>query len=102
MSASIKALAYRPFDKLPEENKAGFVYYYGTPQDYHFWKFKTELREATTKTDDFPQMMLKLVESLRGDAMQIAVDIGVVNLCKENRSGLRILMKKSLTMYSQL
>ena len=94
MSASIKALAYRPFDKTPKENKQGFVYYAGTPQDFHFWKFKTELRGATTKDDDFANMMAKLVESLRSDALQIAVDIGVDALANSDRSGLHTMMER--------
>ena len=94
MSASIKAFAYRHFDRIPEENKAGFVYYHGNPQDYHFWKLKTELRDATAKAEDFAGMVTRLVESLRGDALQIAVDIGVPALCKEDRSGLKLLMDK--------
>ena len=38
--------------------------------------------------------MTKLVESLRGDALQIAVDIGVEALTKEDRSGLKSLTEK--------
>ena len=94
MSASIKALAYRPFDRTPEENKQGFVYYAGTPQDYHFWKFKTELRSATTKDEKFANMMARLIESLRGDALQIAVDIGAESLTTSGRSGLKTLHER--------
>ena len=70
------------------------MYYAGTPQDYHFWKFKTELRSATTKDDEFANMMAKLIESLRGDALQIAVDIGVEALTKSDRSGLKTLHER--------
>ena len=45
MSAALKGLAFRPYDRQPEETKQGFVYYNGNAADFHFWNFKTELNK---------------------------------------------------------
>ena len=95
MSAAIKALAYQPYKKVPEETKRGFVYYHGNAQDYHFWLFKTELKMATTKKEDYPEAMSRLIESLRGDALTIAIEIGTEALIEnETRNGLKLLKTK--------
>ena len=91
MSAAIKSLAYRPYATPPEENKQGFVYYSGGANDYHYWNFKVELKLATTDEKDFPGTVTKMVESLRGDALAIAMDIGVAELTKIDRSGVQTL-----------
>ena len=94
MSAAIRALAFQPYDRRPEETKQGFVYYNGNAKDFHFWNFKTELRMQTTKEDEFATSAFRLVESLQGDAMRIAHDIGVDALIKADRSGIKLLMDK--------
>ena len=94
MSAAIKSLAYRPFDRLPDETKAGFVYYNGSAQDYAFWMFKTDLKMKTTKEDDFPSAVHRLVESLRGDALTIAMQIGTDALIMTDRTGIQLLIDR--------
>ena len=91
MSAAIKSLAYRPYATPPEENKQGFVYYSGGANDYHDWNFKVELKMATTEEKEFPSTVAKMIESLRGDALSIAMDIGVAELTKIDRSGVQTL-----------
>ena len=53
-----------------------------------------ELRNSTTKDEDFANVMAKLIESLRSDALQIAVDIGVEALTNADRCGLKTLMER--------
>ena len=94
MRAAIKSLAYRPYERSPEETKQGFVYYNGNSQDWHFWNFKTMLKMKTTSVDQFPEAVSRLVESLRGDALTIAMEIGVDTLIKEDRTGIYALITK--------
>ena len=78
MSAAVKSLAYRPSGRdVPEMTREGFVYYYGGARDFAFWVFKTKLKLATVSDERFPQMVQHLVESLRGEALDIAMAIGV-------------------------
>ena len=83
MSAALKALAYRPYDKVPDETRQGWIYYSGNASDYYFWEFKTDLKIKTTKKEDFPSAVARLIESLRGDALQIAMIIR----CRETNQG---------------
>ena len=94
MSAAIKALSYRQYDKVPEETKQGFVHYTGTAMDYHFWLFKTELKMKTVKADDYPEAMSRLIEALRGDALTIAMEIGTDALINPDRKGIDLLKTK--------
>ena len=91
MTAAIKSLAYRPYSTPPEENKQGFVYYSGGANDYHYWNFKVELKMATTEEKEFPSTVAKMIESLRGDALHIARDIGVQQIVAKDKSGVELL-----------
>ena len=93
MTAALKSLIYRPHAEKPEETKNGLVYFDGKPKEYHYWVFKTELKTATTKEEDFAKMVGWLVESLRGDALDIAMRIGVDDLIKPDKSGVKKLIE---------
>ena len=42
----------------------------------------------------FPRAVEQMIESLRGEAIRIAMSIGVENLCKSDKSGIEELRKK--------
>ena len=46
---------------------------------------------ATTTDGEFPSTVAKMIESLRGDALSIAMDIGVTELTKNDRSAIKTL-----------
>ena len=78
---------YRPGEG-PQETKGGAYIYSGYPSDFHEWEFRTLMRASTVipkdEEDDVTyartQMINKVVEGLRGDAFQVAKDIGMESL----------------------
>ena len=65
-----------------EENRSGVFIYDGSAAKFHEWEFRTGMRWSSTKDEDKAQTMNKIVEALRGDAAQIAMDLGVEELQK--------------------
>ena len=49
----------------------------------------TELKAATTNQEHFPKLVGWLVESLRGDALEIAMRISVEDLIMTDKSGVK-------------
>ena len=66
--------------------KEGFVLYSGEASTYHMWDFKTELKIQVTSTQNYPQLVSNLIESLRGVALDLAMDIGPKELAKGTSS----------------
>ena len=91
---AISSLRYRPGAPPPEENKQGYVVYSGDPKDYHHWLFRTNLKMKTCKPDEFHRVAQSVVENLRGEALQVAIEIGIDELVEENGSGLKKLIVK--------
>ena len=84
---AVASVRYRPQGmRSAEETKTGFVVYGGTAVDFGSWKFRSEFRMMTAKGDDRARAMSIIVEALRGEALQAAVDIGMKELTKEVRS----------------
>ena len=87
---AISSLRYRPGAHPPEESKHGYVVFNGDPKDYHHWLFRTRLKIKTCKQDEFPRVAQNVVENLRGEALQVAIEIGIDNYpCAVGRFGLR-------------
>ena len=90
-TSALKSLSYYPNRATPEETQKGFVIYSGGPRDYPQWVFKTELKLKCATPDKYKEMVERLIESLRGDALQIAMRIGVDTLCQDDGSGMTML-----------
>lgn len=88
---------YRPGAQQPEENKFGYIVFYGRATDFHHRILRSELKMSTAKKDDDgnPQLctvIQSVVENLRGEAMQVATDIGTEALVKDDGTGGKKLM----------
>ena len=89
---AVNSLRYRPNATTPEETKAGYVVYAGTAYEYHHWSFRTEMKMAVAKEEDMPRTASQIVESLRGEALSIAITIGITTLVKGDGSGIKELI----------
>jgi len=59
----------------------GDVIYRGDAAGLFEWEFRTLLKyKSATKDEDLPKTVHKIIESLRGDAFQIAMDLTIDKL----------------------
>ena len=81
MSACREMLRYRPQARHDEGNKI----FTGHPADYKLWEFHTRLKAQQAKTDEAksPKYVTEVLSKLGGEALQLARDIGVEELCKK-------------------
>ena len=91
--AALQSLRYNPNAKVPEETKFGYVIYDGSPVDYHHWRYRTQLKVDASSKEKTKETILNIVESLRGQALQQAEDIGNADLLKEDGSGVKKLLE---------
>ena len=91
---AVSTLRYRPGAPPPEENKFGYVVFDGRATEYHNWLFRTELKLKTAKPDDegkegknIQNVVQNVVENLRGEALSVAMEIGIEELIKPDGSG---------------
>ena len=91
--AALQSLRYSPNAKGPEETKFGYVIYDGSPVDYHHWRYRTQLKVDASSKERLKETILNIVESLRGQALQQAEDIGNADLLKEDGSGVKKLLE---------
>ena len=56
--------------------------YDGAPTRFYEWEFRTNIRMKATNDDDINKTMSQIVESLRGEAAMIAMDVGLTELMK--------------------
>ena len=80
---AVSSLRYRPNAPLPEESKFGYVISDGKPEDYHHWLFRTELKTKTAKETDLKSVAQQVIENLNGQALQVAIEIGIEALLEE-------------------
>ena len=64
------------------ETKGGMYIYDGTPGRFYEWQFRTRIRWEATEHEDKQKTMSKIVDSLRGEAALIAMDVGMEDLMK--------------------
>ena len=63
----------------------GDVIYSGDASGFFEWEFRTMLKyKSATKQEDLPKTVHKIIESLRGDAFQIAMDLTIDKLSEKN------------------
>ncbi len=79
---AVSSLRYRPGAPPPDESKFGYVVFDGKPTEYRRWIFRIQLKLSTVKKDeegksDVQQVILNVVEKLRGEALQVAMEIGI-------------------------
>ena len=78
------ALASLSWDssKEVEETKGGVYIYDGSTHNFHEWEFRTEVRWQSTKVEDLKKTMSMIIDALRGEAANVAMDIGRAELLK--------------------
>ena len=87
-----------PKDGLLEETRSGIPIYYGNALGYDEWVFRVKVKKnaAERVKDTKPEILVelgsKVVEGMRGEALRIAMDLGVEQLGKEG--GVQKLMDK--------
>ena len=81
---SAMAIASLRFDANSsiQETKGGVFVYDGCPSRYHEWAFRTSMRFRASKADDLPKTTNSIIESLRGEAAQVAMNLGEDDLIK--------------------
>ena len=83
---AVASLRYESSSRTVEETKGGIFVYDGTPGRYSEWVFRTSMRWRSTKIDDKLKTMSMIIEGLRGEAAQVAMDLGIEVL--ENKDAL--------------
>ena len=81
----LEGLLYNPKGGKMEETRRGVPIFHGTPQDLPEWKFKVELKIKIVEQkilDERQSFMAKwmgdVIDGLRGDALNAAMDLGPV------------------------
>ena len=94
MTACIQMLTYRPHQRHGD----GPAIYNGHPADFKDWQFRTEMKATLARSDEAkaPKYVQEVMAGLGGEALQLARDIGVKDLCKKD--GIDELMKKMQTL----
>jgi hypothetical protein len=88
---AVASLRYRRENAVPEESKFGYVVFSGNPHEYHHWFFRSQLKLKTTKDEDKKKVVSGIVENLKGDALNVAMEIGIDKLLEDD--GLDVLFK---------
>ena len=94
MSACRELLKYKPQARHEDINKI----FTGHPMDYKLWEFHTELKAQLAKSEESkaPKYVTEVMRGLGGEALQLARDIGVEELCKKD--GINLLIEKMKTL----
>ena len=71
-------------DEWYEGTRDGMPIYNGSASGFHNWIFRTEIKWTAAEKKDQPGVMSKIIEGLRGDAQNIAKDIGVTDLLADD------------------
>ena len=90
MTACMQMLKYRPHQRHDD----GPRIYTGHPADFKVWQFHTEMKATLARSDEAkaPKYVQEVMAGLGGEALQLARDIGVKDLCK--KGGIDELMTK--------
>ena len=77
---ALLTLRYNRSEELVE-TRGGITVFNGSPGLFHEWEFRTLMRWQAAKDDgDRATAASKIVEGLRGDAFNIAIDLGRAKL----------------------
>ena len=86
----MQVLKYRPNQRHDD----GPRIYYGHPADFKEWQFRTEMKALQVRSDEAKaaKYVQEVMAGLAGEALQLAQDIGVKDLCKKD--GIDVLIAK--------
>ena len=73
-----------------QERKSGVFVYDGNAARFHEREFRTSMRARSSKEEDRDRTMNNIIESLRGEAGQVAMDLGEEELMKP--AGVKVLI----------
>ena len=76
------------------ETKGGMFIYDGNANRFHEWEFIVNIRWKATEPKEYGKTMNSIIESLRGDAALLAMDIGIDDLMKADGTGFQTLVDK--------
>ena len=76
---AVTSLRYDPGNTI-EESKSGNYIYDGSASRFHEWSFRAGMRVRCSKEEDLKKTMSMIVEALRGEAAQVAMDLGLDEL----------------------
>ena len=76
---AVSSLRYKAGSSAVED-KFGFVQYGGAPHEFHHWEFRTKLKMAASNDDEKVKTIARIIENLKGDALDIAMEIGSATL----------------------
>ena len=79
---ALKSLTYQ-HDTQYEGTRAGIPVYDGSATSFHDWTFRTSVKLLAAKPDDKARVVASVIEGLRGEAADIAMDLGAEELLKE-------------------
>ena len=87
----MQSLLYKANTKTDlDETKQGIPMYDGSAAMFHQWEFRTSLRAKGIEDGQEAREASKIVEALRGDALQCAMDVGLDKLTAKD--GLKTLI----------
>jgi len=96
---ALKSLLFRSGAKVPDETRFGYVIYDGSARDYPYWRFRTELKLSCVpkeKPEEYAKCARDIIEALRGDPLQTAIDMGISTLTSQEFDGITTFMDKVL------
>ena len=74
---AVSSLKFRAGEHATED-KHGYIQYSGAPHEFHHWKFRTELKMMSAGDEkDRTKTVARIVENLRGEALTVAMDVGL-------------------------
>ena len=91
---ALRSLRYDPKGQSHDETKAGIFIYDGSPEKFHKWEFRAESRFLTEKEEEKKKAVGMIVDALRGEAYQVARDIGHIQLLEDPQAGLKKLKEE--------
>ena len=88
---ALAACRYNPNYNPPEENRQGYVFYDGNAYDFSHWMFRTDTAMITCDEKDKKKTLGNIIQCLRGDALQVAIDLDQTKLLADDGSGAKLL-----------
>ena len=87
---SLQALTYQ-HDAQYEGTRDGIPIFDGSATQWTDWQFRTDCKYKAAKPDDKARVIASVIEGLRGEAAQIAMDMGTEVLMKDDHTGFTVL-----------
>ena len=87
-SASVVSVMYLGHDTHHVINtKQGALIYDGSPENFHDWEFRTQIRCMGRTGEDYRKAISLVVDGLTKDAFQAASELGIENLQRDGSDG---------------